>query len=671
MLYCYSSVEAYLCNIIDERGLCMLKEIFKMKSGALLIALLMSALSVKDADAAMPGVLNSAKPDGKPHVFSFGGDKNESFMLDGKPFQMRSGEIHMQRIPKAYWRQRIKMAKAMGLNTVSTYLMWNDFEQPDGSFDFKSGSRDLNTFLKICEEEGMWVYMRPGPYICSEWDLGGLPSRLLKYPDIKLRTTDDKRFMDAQELYLKAVAKVLKPHFVKNGGSIIMIQLENEYGSYHRKGRKYMQWLKDFWTQEGFSPLSSSDGASAGYQRHVVLPGVAVGLDPGTKEQHWKVAHSINPGVPVFSGETYPGWLRHWGEGNWRPKNIDKLVAWYMETGKSFNLFVFNGGTNFRLTAGANDCRNVYKGNVTSYDYGCPVGESGTMMPAYFRLRKVIGGYLKENGPLPQPPPQPEMLEIAGFKLEHTASLHDLFPKPEAVDSKAMWLEALGQNQGLACYSTMLPAGPAAVLTFNNLHDYGHFYLGGKYLKTYVRSNADKKSVEIPARQKPKLLEIMVEGMGHINFKHKMETDRKGLYGEVKLGEHPITEWQISRMPLDGKEISKILRKASRMSDRKAASEYKGALFTAVIKIENQPLGTFFDMTKYDKGYVWVNGHLLGRYWDIGPQERLYCPESWLRKGKNVINVLDMNVNDARAVRGCKSRNFVVKKHTKNMDNVW
>jgi beta-galactosidase len=493
---------------------------------------------------------------------------------------------------------------------------------------------------------------------------------LLKYPDIKLRTTEDKRFMDAQEKYLKAVAEVLRPHFLKNGGPIIMIQIENEYGSYHRKGRKYMQWLKDFWTRVGFSPLSSSDGAGTGYLRHVVLPGVAVGLDPGTKEQHWQLAHKLNPGVPVFSGETYPGWLRHWGEGNWRPKNIDKLVAWYMETGKSFNLYVFNGGTNFRLTAGANDCRNVYKADVTSYDYGCPVGEAGNMTPAYFSLRKVIGGFLTKNGPLPKPPPQPETMDIAKFKPVRVAGLRNLFPKPVAVDSKAMWLEALGQNQGLARYVTELPPGPAAKLTFENLHDYGHIYLDGKLLKTYTRSNNDEKSVDIPARQKKALLEVVVEAMGHINFKYKMETDRKGFYGTVKLGDTPIKNWKIARLPLDGKEIEKFLHKKTE-APPKPNAEYKGSLFTAVVTINGQPHDTFLDMTKYEKGYVWVNGRLLGRYWKIGPQERLYCPAVWLRTGKNVINVLDMNVNDARYVRGCKTRNFTVRKRTKNADNAW
>lgn len=207
----------------------------------------------------------------------------------------------------------------MGLNTIAFYVFWNDHEQPDGSFDFKTGNRDLEGFLKLCQEEGMWVLFRPGPYACGEWDLGGLPHYLLKDPKAKLRTTEDAKFMKAQTRYLEAVARVAEPFLAKNGGPILMTQLENEYGSYQRKDRKYMEWLKAFWSRKGFGPFYTSDGAGEHFLKGVVLPDVAVGLDPGLNDGHWKVANKCNPGVPVFSSETYPGWLRHWGEGNWAP----------------------------------------------------------------------------------------------------------------------------------------------------------------------------------------------------------------------------------------------------------------------------------------------------------------------------------------------------------------
>lgn len=204
---------------------------------------------------AVQNVQKPALSGGTPVVFGFGGEGNQEFMLNGKPFQIRGAEMHPQRIPREYWRHRIRTAKAMGLNTIAFYVFWNDHEQPDGSFDFKTGNRDLEGFLKLCQEEGMWVLFRPGPYACGEWDLGGLPHYLLKDPKAKLRTTEDAKFMKAQTRYLEAVARVAEPFLAKNGGPILMTQLENEYGSYQRKDRKYMEWLKAFWSRKGFWPL--------------------------------------------------------------------------------------------------------------------------------------------------------------------------------------------------------------------------------------------------------------------------------------------------------------------------------------------------------------------------------------------------------------------------------
>lgn len=249
---------------------------------------------------AVQNVQKPALSGGPPVVFGFGGEGNQEFMLNGKPFQIRGAEMHPQRIPREYWRHRIRTAKAMGLNTIAFYVFWNDHEQPDGSFDFKTGNRDLEGFLKLCQEEGMWVLFRPGPYACGEWDLGGLPHYLLKDPKAKLRTTEDAKFMKAQTRYLEAVARVAEPFLAKNGGPILMTQLENEYGSYQRKDRKYMEWLKAFWSRKGFGPFYTSDGAGEHFLKGVVLPGVAVGLDPGLNDGHWALANKCNPGVPVF-----------------------------------------------------------------------------------------------------------------------------------------------------------------------------------------------------------------------------------------------------------------------------------------------------------------------------------------------------------------------------------
>jgi len=629
---------------------------------SLIIALSLSAT----AQSADPGILNTDKPDGKPHTFSFGGDNGASFLIDNKPIQIRSGEMHPQRIPKKYWRQRIQMAKAMGLNTIAFYTMWNDFEQPDGSFDFKTGKRDISQFMKICQEEGMWILFRPGPYICGEWDFGGIPPYLLKYPDLKIRTLEDKRYMKAQTRYLEAIAKVARPHLCKNGGSILMTQLENEYGSYGRHGRDYMIWLKDFWTKQGFGPFYTSDGHSEHHLKDVTLPGVAVGLDPGKSEAHWKTAQKINPGVPVFSSETYPGWFRHWGEGNWRPTNLQGIVKWYMKEGKSFNLFPLHGGTNFAFTAGANHGgKGNYMSDLTSYDYGSPINEQGHATKEYYQLQKIIAKALEKNGPLPKMPVEPAAMEIPDFTPQFVSGLWNLFPAPKPIKADKMWFEAWEQNQGLAAYTTTIPAGEATEFTYENFNDYGHVYLDGKFLATVDRRLGEKKSIAIPARTKPAKLEILVEGMGHINFHILMESDRKGLFGKLKLGDKVLDQWSVAPLPLTAPP-STLTRNKSNTASR------KGAFFTASFDIKGEPADTFFDMSKQGRGILWVNGHNLGRYWNIGPQLRLYCPAEWLKTGKNLIEIVEFESTKPRPIRGCKTRNYDMKNNkTRNADNVW
>lgn len=625
-----------------------------------------SMIAASTAHAADPGVINPARADGKPHQFTFGGDDGGTFLLDGKPLQIRSGEMHPQRIPKEYWSQRVRMAKAMGLNTIAFYVMWNDLERADGSFDFTTGNRDIAGFLKICREEGMWVLFRPGPYVCGEWDFGGIPATLLKYPDLKIRTVKDEHFMAAQTRYLEAVAKVAKPFLASNGGSILMTQLENEYGSYQRQEHDYMEWLKDFWTKQGFGPFYTSDGAGEHFLRNVVMPGVAVGLDPGENDAHWAVARKMNPGVPVLGSEIYPGWLRHWGEGNWAPTNKKGTVEWFMQNGKSFNLFVIHGGTNFGFNAGANSGgKGGYEPDLTSYDYGSPINEQGRATPEYGELRTVISSYLSEQGSLPEPPAVPAAMAIPDFTPKRLAGLWDLLPPVKPVKPDAMWFESWDQNQGMAVYGCEVPAGPAAKFTFEHLSDYGQIYLDGKRLATVDRRKGSPKSIDLPARDKPAILEVLVEAMGHINFSIAMEADRKGLFGTMKLGDAVLDNWQVSPLPLQSEAVT-------RAAEVKNPSARPGSQFRGRFTLTEKPADTFFDMSKYEKGTLWVNGHNLGRYWSVGPQLRLFCPASWLKQGENVVDIVDLELAEPRPIRGCVERNYDMKNAgTRNANNEW
>lgn len=624
-----------------------------------------SMIIASTANSADTGVTNPARPDGKQHQFSFGGENGGTFLLDGQPLQIRSGEMHPQRIPKEYWSQRVRMAKAMGLNTIAFYVMWNDLERADGSFDLTTGNRDIAGFLKVCQEEGMWVLFRPGPYVCGEWDFGGIPSKLLKYPDLKIRTVKDERFMKAQTRYLEAIAKIAKPFLSLKGGPILMTQLENEHGSY-RKDRDYMLWLQEFWTKAGFAPFYTSDGATEGHLKDVVLPGVAVGLDPGENDAHWAVAQKMNPGVPVFSSETYPGWLRHWGEGNWAPTNKRETVEWYMKNGKSFNIFVLHGGTNFGFTAGANNGgKGGYEPDLTSYDYGSPIGEQGNATKEYGELRSVITSFLPEPDSVSQQPAVPTVMEIADFTPKRHTGLWDLLPPAKRIRPDTMWFEAWEQNQGMAAYRCEVPAGAAAKFSFEHFNDFGHIYLDGRRIATIDRRIGSPMSVDLPARDKPVLLEVIVEAMGHINFSLGMETDRKGLFGKLKLDEKELTNWQVSPLPLDAASIT-------RAPESKTPSARHGSLFRGQFTVNQKPADTFLDMSKYEKGTVWINGRNLGRYWSVGPQLRLYCPASFLKQGVNTVDILDLELNEPRPVRGCVERNCDMNNSaTRNANNEW
>lgn len=583
------------------------------------------------------------------HRFEFGGPDNSEFLLDGRPFQIHSGEMHPDRIPPQYWRHRIRMAKAMGLNTIAIYVFWNAHEPEEGRYDFNSPSRDLGRFLGLARDEGMWVLLRPGPYCCGEWDFGGLPSYLLRYPDLKLRTLADAHYTQAVENYLRVLARIVKPSLVENGGPILMVQLENEYGSYPRRDHDYLVWLRDLWVKAGVNgPFYTSDGAGEGFLKGVTLPGVAVGLDPGENEGHWAIARKMNPGVPVFCSEIYPGWLRHWGESNWKPSDISRPMKFYLENKKSFNLYVLHGGSNFGFTAGANSGGAGYEPDVTSYDYGSPVDEQGRPTAAYFALRAQLAASLPPGQALPDVPPPVPTMTLPPIALERWSSVWEQLPTPRNVDQPACF-ESLGQNQGLMVYRTTIPPGEKRTLSFAHLHDYGQVFLEGAYVGTLDRRLAQHQ-IDLPACTRPAVLEILVEAMGHINFTIAMESDRKGIYGDVSLGGTVLHgHWQMLPLPLHDDW-------AMSMPRTKPPAGRPGGIFKGHFTL-NTVADTFLDLSRWKKGVVWVNGHNLGRFWSIGPQQRLYCPAPWLDRGANTIVVLDLEVTEPQLLDGKTERN--------------
>jgi beta-galactosidase len=340
------------------------------------------------------------------------------FLLDGKPFQIISGEMHPARIPHEYWRHRIKMAKAMGCNTIAAYVFWNYQETSTGGFDFSTGNHNIAGFIKICKEEGMWVMLRPGPYVCAEWDFGGLPSYLLKIPDIKVRCMDP-HYMEPLTKYVTALAAQIAPLQCVNGGPILMVQIENEYGSYGND-KTYLNTLKDMWVNNGIKvPFYTADGPTAFMLDAGHVAGAAVGLDSGGSDDDFAVAAKADPTAPSFSSETYPGWLTHWGE-KWATADtpgIRKELTYLLKNKKSFNLYVVHGGTNFGYTAGANAFKATeYQPDVTSYDYDAPIDEQGNATPKYYMMRNLIKQYAGYK--IPDVPKPVKTIIIPAIKMQ-------------------------------------------------------------------------------------------------------------------------------------------------------------------------------------------------------------------------------------------------------------
>lgn len=574
------------------------------------------------------------------HSFTLGPN---DFLLDGKPFQIIAGEMHPARVPPEYWRHRIRMAKAMGCNTIAAYVFWNHHETAEGVFDFTSPSRDIARFVRIAQEEGMWVLLRPGPYVCAEWDFGGIPPYLLRYPDIRIRCLDS-RYMAAAERYLARLAAIVRPLLVANGGPILLVQIENEYGSYGND-RRYLERLKAVWEQHGVAgPFYTADGPTPYMLEAGHVRGAAIGLDSGSEEKHWELARAVAPGVPIFSSETYPGWLTHWGE-KWARPSVDDLkkeIAFLLGAGKSFNLYVVHGGTNFAFTAGANSGGKGYEPDVTSYDYDAPISEQGRATPKYLALREMIAAARPAGSLLPPIPDPVPTFEVPRIAMAVHASLWDHLPRPRTVVQPRPF-EAFGQNQGLVLYRTTLVGRKSGRLQITDLHDYAVVFVDGKPVGTLDR-RLGERTIEIPRVENPMpVLDILVEGMGHINFAQEM-IDRKGITDRVTLSGMTLMNWEVFLLPLGDAWVDALPRGA------REAGRRPGTFFRGTFEVE-KPADTFIDTTGYRKGVVWVNGRNLGRYWDIGPQKRLYCPASWLRAGANTVTIFDLHQLEALPIR--------------------
>ena len=558
----------------------------------------------------------------EPRRFEIGPD---AFLLDGKPIQLISGELHYARIPPEYWRQRIKMARAMGLNTITIYCFWNIHEPEPGQWNFK-GFGDVVQFCKIAKEQGLLVIVRPGPYVCAEWDFGGYPGWLLRKATLKVRS-EDPDYTKAADSYIHHLAEQLAPLQITHGGPIIMVQLENEYGSYG-KDKVYLAHLRDTLKASFDVPLFTAD-AGGGMMANGSLEGVLPGLNGGSGEDVFKQIKKYRATGPFLVPEFYPGWLDHWGERHSTngTAGVVKSFSWLLDHNISVNLYMFHGGTNWGGMSGANFSSH-YQPEPTSYDYDAPLDEAGRTTPKYFALRKAIAEHLGGDQSIPPVPANSPVIAIPAIALTESVSLFDSLPKP-VESEKPMTMEELNQNFGYVLYRTQVKGPQAADLSIKGLADYGQIFVNGEQVATLDR-RLKQSSASINLHKDDNQLDILVENDGRINYGRQLVDNRKGITGDVTLGDEKLTGWQSFSMPLPDAEKLKFT----------SGSTKPPALLHGTFAL-NTVGDTFLDMRGWTKGWVWVNGHNLGRYWFIGPQQTLYLPGCWLNVGTNSIVVLE------------------------------
>jgi len=458
--------------------------------------------------------------------------------------------------------------------------------------------------------------------------------------------------MAAAERYIGKLATEIKPFMVTKGGPLLMLQIENEYGSFGND-RNYLNRLKEVWKANGIDvPTFTGDGPTKYMLEAGSLPGSAVGLDSGSSLADFELANKINPGVPVFSSETYPGWLTHWGEKWAKPDSAGLLneVKFLMDNKKSFNFYVIHGGTNFGYTAGANSGGKGYEPDVTSYDYDAPVNEQGQATPKYMALRKLLGSYLpkgKKLIPIPDPIPT---IELTSTYMQPFTTVWDNLPQPiTSVQPKTF--EGYGQDYGFILYKTELVGRKSGKLVVTDIHDYATVFLNGVYIGKLDRREG-LNSIDLPATDvESPVLEIFVEAMGRINFAQNL-IDRKGITDRVTLNGMTLMNWQVYNLPMDRQFIYDL--RSSGKTLKKPGVFFKGNFMLSRAG-GNLGSDTYIDVSSYTKGIVWVNGHNLGRFWNIGPQKRLFCPSPWLKEGINEIIVFDLHQTEAKPIFGFKT----------------
>ena len=619
-------------------------------------------------------ICTTALADSKPGTFTIG---DKTFLLNGQPFVVKAAEVHYPRIPRPYWEHRIQMCKSLGMNAVCIYIFWNIHEQQEGQFNF-TDNNDVAEFCRIAQKNGMYVIVRPGPYVCAEWEMGGLPWWLLKKKDIKLRERDPY-FMERVKLFEEKVGEQLKPLTIQNGGPIIMMQVENEYGSYG-EDKPYVSEIRDCLRGiygkelELFQCDWSSNFEKNGLNDLTWTMNFGTGANI---DNQFRRLGELRPNAPKMCSEFWSGWFDKWGARHeTRPaKDMVDGMDEMLSKGISFSLYMTHGGTSFGHWAGANS--PGFAPDVTSYDYDAPINEWGLATPKFWELRKMMEKYDERGFPLqggrkgvlPAVPKAPmPIITVPKFELTEFAPLMSAMTKP--VNGSSKTFEEMDMGWGTMMYSTRLPEITSQSVLTGEFHDFAQVFIDMKYIGKIDRVK-NEKSLTIPAVKKGADLIIIVEGMGRINFGRAIK-DFKGIVGNVTLStetdeaELVLTpkQWSNVAIPDDYQTAVKALDMVKGVNDQVAAGKVKGSVPGLALTQGyegSKELGdllkpgyhrgyfnlkkvgdTFLNFETWGKGQVYVNGHAMGRIWSIGPQQTLYVPGCWLKKGQNEVIVLDV-----------------------------
>ena len=584
----------------------------------------------------------AANPPHKPaHSFAVNGNRLE---IDGKPLLIASGEMHYERIPRAYWRARLKMARAMGLNTIATYVFWNVHEPRPGQYNF-AGNADLAEFLREAQQEGLYVMLRVGPYSCAEWEFGGFPAWLLRDPKTGLALrSNDPAFMEPATRWLKRLAQEVAPLEIGRGGPVIAAQIENEYGNFGSDAT-YMEHLHQVFLEAGFTDCLLYTANPSRTIAKGSIPDVFAAVNFGISHADvgLNALAELRPGAPLFAAEYWPGWFDHWGEPHQtrptEPQIADLQAIFARNSG--VNIYMFHGGTSFGMMAGSSWIDNKFRPDVTSYDYDAPLDEAGRPTAKFFAYRAAIA---KATGVEPPPlPPTPQSTAIPAFTLAESSSLWNGLPSPISSETPQR-MEELGQAYGFILYRKTLAAPVHADLVLSDLNDYALVYLDGRLVGALDRGNKQDR-VRLDLDRPGARLDILVENSGRINSTREIRHENKGLRA-VTLADAPLTGWSIYLLPMAPDSIFEapgvpVEARFGAAKSGNAPAFYRGS-FTLDVPAGKPVPDTFLDIADLGKGVVWLNGHPLGRVWNVGPQRTLYVPGVWLHAGKNEVVALDL-----------------------------